>query len=111
MEESPKTTRVQNPRDEQRKDDREALNCGFSDDGNLDNLTSRNNNVWGGDTMILTYGKISNTGNTDSTIGKRTSKRGKESLNLPSIGALGVTINAAKAGGRTGTTDQNDDRN
>ena len=33
-EESPRTIRVNNPRDEQLKDEEEALNFEFSDDGN-----------------------------------------------------------------------------
>ena len=45
MEESPRIIRVNNPRDKLCKDDEEAQNCRFSDDGSLDNLASRNNDV------------------------------------------------------------------
>ena len=47
MEESPKTISVDNPREDQRKDEGEALNRGGSDNTNLDNLTSGNNAVRG----------------------------------------------------------------
>ena len=52
MVESPKTMRVDNTKEVQCKDEGETLNRGFSDDNNLDNLTSENNEVQGGDTVI-----------------------------------------------------------
>ena len=45
MKESPKTIRVDGTRDKLRKNEEEVWNCGFSDNGSLDNLTSRNNDI------------------------------------------------------------------
>ena len=56
--------RVSNPRHELCKVEGKVWNCGFSDNGSLDNLSSRNNDVWGGDTVISTDEKVRDTVNT-----------------------------------------------
>ena len=70
MEERTRTLRVGDTRDELHKDEGEVRNCGFSDDGSLDNLTARNNDVWGEDTVISTNEKVRDTVNTYCNSGK-----------------------------------------
>ena len=89
--------RVDNPSDELRKEEREARSYTFSGDGSLDNLIFCNNDVWGGETVILTDQRYRDTVNTDTAKVENTSKRGRESSNLFSIRALGMTRKAVKA--------------
>ena len=69
--------RVDDQREELRKDEGEVLTRGFSDNIKLGSLTSGNNEVRGGDIVFLTRGEVSGTGSTDSRILERTSKRGR----------------------------------
>jgi hypothetical protein len=111
MEESSRKIQVDNPRNEQCKGEGDALNCRFSDDGNLDNLTSCNNDVRGGDTVILTDRKDRDTVDVDTATAERISNRERGSSNSSSIRALGVTRYDVKAGRGTVTKGLDDDKN
>ena len=68
------------------------LNHGSSDNTNLDNSASGNNEVRGGDAKTLNHGNISDTGSADGVMAENTSERGRESPNA----SFSRIINATK---------------
>ena len=87
------------------------MNCGVSDDNNLDNAMSRNNAVQDGDAVNLTHGNVSGTGSMDGATVEKSSKRGRESPNPPSIGIIDATGEVVKSCGRTGKIDLDCNKN
>ena len=111
MEESLRTTSGDDSREEHHKDGGDVLNCGVSDKHNLDNSTSRVNEVRGGDTKALTYGNVSGTGSTYGATMEMTSERGMESPNAPSRETIDAAWKAVRACRETGNIGLDDDEN
>ena len=89
------------------------LNHRVCDNNNVDNSTSGDDEVQGGDAVALTHENVSGTGSTDGATVEKTSKMGSESLNLPPIGIIDATGKAYnyKACRGTGKIGLDDDEN
>ena len=105
------TPTFDDPSKKQCKDEGEALTWGFSDDINLNNLISGNNEGWGGDTVLLTYGNISGTVTTDDVMMERTPKRRRKPHSVPTIEVIEPNGKIVQAGRGTGNIGLDDDEN